>query len=78
MSVCTICNTTKIPEVIFDILDWDAERDNDQVICHTCAENLVKNKEAKVEILVTKKAAVLARITWGWTDEEDSGHDDNR
>ena len=67
---CQLCNNTPIPEKVYELLDWEAAAADELVICHKCMSGLMRNKEARVEVKLQKKSAVLVRVIWNKDEEE--------
>lgn len=66
---CQLCNNTPIPEKIYELLDWEAVASDELVICLKCMSSLLKAKDAKVEIKIKKKQAVLVKLVWHDSEE---------
>lgn len=60
---CQLCNNTEIPQKVYDLLDWEAAAADELIICPKCLAGLMK-KEAKVEIKLQKRSAILVKIAW--------------
>jgi uncharacterized protein with PIN domain len=61
---CQLCQDANIPDKVYELLDWEAAAEDELVICTKCLSQLLKNKDAKVEVKLQKKTAVLARVVW--------------
>lgn len=68
---CQLCLDTDIPEKVYELLDWEAAADEELIICAKCMSKLLKDKDARVQIKLEKKTAVLARVIWNKTEVGD-------
>jgi uncharacterized protein with PIN domain len=68
---CQLCNNTPIPEKVYELLDWEAAAHDELIICPKCMSGLMRNKEARVEVRLEKKSAVLVKVIWNKTEADD-------
>jgi uncharacterized protein with PIN domain len=68
---CQLCNNTPIPEKVYELLDWEAAAHDELIICPKCMSGLMRNKEARVEVRLEKKSAVLVKVIWNKTEVDD-------
>jgi hypothetical protein len=59
-----LCQNSPIPEKVYELLDWEAAAHDELIICQKCMAGLMRNKEARVEVRLEKKAAVLVKVIW--------------
>lgn len=77
---CQLCQNSPIPEKVYELLDWEAAAADELIICPKCMSGLIRNKEAKVEVRLEKKSAILVKVIWNpdTTESEEVITDENQ